>query len=73
LSYYATLAGNDCSLDVDHSITATLAISQSGTALTGRLGAFDMHGAVTPDGFYLDTGVFSDPDYPGCYGDVRIG
>jgi len=71
-SFYGTLSSNACGLDASYSVTATVAISQSGTALTGRLGTYTLHGAVTADGFYLDTGVFSDPEFPGCYGDVRI-
>ena len=73
-SFYGTLASNECGLSADYSLSTTVSIHESGANLTATAGALPhtLYGQVTPGGFYLDTGVFSDPNYPGCYGDVRI-
>ncbi len=73
-SFYGTLASNECGLSADYSLSTTVSIQQSGANLTATAGALPhtLYGQVTAGGFYLDTGVFSDPSYPGCYGDVRI-
>jgi hypothetical protein len=70
--FYGTVASDPCRVAGGYVLSDTLVVQQSGRFLTGRMGGFTFHGEVTPDGFYLDTGVFSDPDYPGCYGDIRI-
>jgi hypothetical protein len=70
--FYGTLSSDPCGVASGYTASGTLTIQQSGRLLTGRMGTFAFRGELTPDGFYLDTGVFSNPDYPGCYGQIRI-